>query len=211
MATRNNKRLSLSILLLIIIHLAGIIGLHSSYRNLFLTATPFNLILTAFLLVYNHKDLNRSFFIFLFLSFIIGYFVEVIGVSTGMIFGHYYYEETLGFKILNVPVIIGINWFILTFCAGVICDKIKSNIYIKSCIAGVMLVIMDFVIERIAPEYNFWYWDHGIIPVQNYIAWFVVSFLLLLLFYKLNFSKVNKLAAAVFIIQIIFFAVSGLI
>jgi uncharacterized membrane protein len=211
MQEQSNKRLFISTLLVIIVHLAGIIGMLTPYRDLFLMMTPVNLLLSAFLLLYNHKDLNKQFILFLLISFFTGFFIEVIGVNTGLIFGHYTYENTLGFKIFNVPVIIGINWFILTYCAGVICDKIKSSMYVKSCVGALMLVVMDLLIERIAPEYNFWSWLNNIIPIQNYIAWFFISFILLLLFFKLNFDKKNKLAPTLFIIQLIFFALLAII
>jgi bisanhydrobacterioruberin hydratase len=207
----NGKRLLWSTLLLVIIHLAGIIGLLSSYRNLFLMVTPLNLILSAFLLVHNHIGINKQFFLFLLISFFTGFLVELIGVNTGILFGHYTYESALGFKLLNVPVIIGINWFILTFCAGIICNKIKGSIYLRSCIGACMLVVMDYLIERIAPQYYFWTWRNGIIPFQNYVAWFIISFVILLVFYKLNFNKMNRLAPSLFVIQLVFFALLGII
>src|SRR5689334_23098853 len=37
---------------------------------------------------------------------------EVIGVATGAIFGAYSYGEVLGFKLLEVPLIIGLNWVV---------------------------------------------------------------------------------------------------
>jgi bisanhydrobacterioruberin hydratase len=211
MEEKNNTRLFLSIVLLIIIHIAGIIGLFTSYRHLFLMATPFNLMLSALLLLINHKEFNRQFWLFIFISMTIGYLIEVTGVKTGIIFGSYHYGNSLGFKILDVPLIIAVNWFILTYCAGVICNKIKSNIFIKSLSGSLMLVTMDVLIEHIAAEYDFWYWQNGTIPLQNYMAWFLVSFLILLTFYKLNFAKVNKLAPVLFVIQMIFFALLGLL
>lgn len=210
MNEKRDWRLLLSTILLIIVHIAGVIGLNTSYRNLFLALTPANLLLSSVLLLLNHKEFNKSFLLFILISFLSGFFIEVIGVNTGLIFGNYTYETALGFKILNVPVIIGVNWFILIYSAGIICDKIKSNIYIKSLIGAFMLVILDVLIERIAPEYHFWSWDQGIIPLQNYLAWFVVSFLIILTFYKLNFTKTNKLAPSLFIIQLVFFTLLDL-
>jgi uncharacterized membrane protein len=194
-----------STLLLIIIHIAGVIGLNSVYKELFLALTPANLLLSATLLIVNHKEFNTSFFLFFLISFVGGYLIEVAGVHTGLIFGNYSYGNSLGIKLYNVPLIIGLNWFILSYCAGVICNKIKSNPYIKSGVAAFLLVIIDVLIEKIAPEYDFWSWSGGVIPLQNYIAWFVISFLIILTFYKLNFEKTNKLAPSLFIIQLVFF------
>ena len=203
-------RRKVSTIILIVIHLAGIIGLHSVYKDLFLMFTPFNLLLSITLLLLNHKEFNRSFYIFCFIVFLSGYFIELIGVRTGTIFGHYAYGNTLGIKLLEVPVIIGINWLILLYCIGVICNGLKFSILIKSILGALMLVILDFFIEIVAVKYDFWSWSASTPPVQNFIAWFIISFLLLLLFNALNFNKSNKLAKGLFIIQLVFFVVLAL-
>ena len=59
------------------------------------------------------------FFIF---AFSIGFLVEVIGVNYGIIFGNYTYGKVLGFKVLNVPLMIGVNWFFLSIACGGISD-----------------------------------------------------------------------------------------
>jgi putative membrane protein len=55
-----------------------------------------------------------------------GFFIEAIGVNTGLIFGNYVYKTTLGWKFLETPLIIGVNWILLT-CSVVysIENKIK--------------------------------------------------------------------------------------
>lgn len=45
---------------------------------------------------------------------------EILVVSYGIIFGNYKYGEILGYKVLGVPLIIGINWCILTLIKGAI-------------------------------------------------------------------------------------------
>ena len=68
-----------------------------------------------------------------------------------------------------------------------------------------MMVFLDFFIEPVAIKYDFWSWTKIVIPFQNYIVWYIVSFLFLMLFYSSNFKKENKLAPILFIIQLIFF------
>lgn len=202
---QKDKTLFVTTIILVVIHLAGVIGILSSYCGLFLMLSPLNLLISTFLLFLNHKEFNRNFYIFCAISFLTGFFIEVVGVRTGMIFGDYTYDRTLGFQVFNVPVIIGVNWLMLIYSIGSILSELNSSIVIKSVLGAMMLVTLDFFIEPVAVKYNFWDWYEGTVPMQNYIAWFFVSFALLLLFYKLNFNKENRLAKALFIVQLVFF------
>jgi putative membrane protein len=207
---QKDMRLFVSTIILVIIHIAGIIGIHSPLKDLFLMLTPFNLIMCITLLFINHSTFNKSFFLFCFITFFISFFIEVAGVRTGIIFGNYAYGQTLGLKALDVPIIIGANWMMLIYCVGVICNKIKTSVILKSLIGSSILVVFDYVIEPVAIKYNYWTWNHSNVPLQNYVGWFVVSFLLLLLFNFLNFTKNNKLAQSLFIIQFVFFILLAL-
>ena len=44
--------------------------------------------------------------------------VELVGTKTGMLFGDYSYGKVLGPALQGVPLIIGINWFIMMYCCG---------------------------------------------------------------------------------------------
>ena len=92
------------------------------------------------------------------------------------------------------------------------CDqyKKKTSVILKSLIGSSILVIFDYVLEPVAIKYDYWTWHHANVPLQNYVGWFVVSFLLLLLFNFLNFTKNNKLAQTLFIIQFVFFILLAL-
>jgi putative membrane protein len=204
---RTEKILSISTIILVILHVAGLLGILSPYRNLFLMLSPINLLLSAFLLFINQKELTKSFYIFCVVSFLAGFFIEVIGINTGLIFGKYTYGASLGFKLINVPLIIGINWLILIYSIGVICNNLKINIIYKSLLGAAMLVILDFFIEPVAVKYDFWLWNNSVVPVQNYIGWFVTSSCLLFLFHKMEFNKSNNLARALYIIQLVFFVI----
>jgi putative membrane protein len=203
---QKDRTLFVSTILIIVVHLAGVIGLFSAYQNLFLQLTPINLLISSFLLFLNHKQFNTAFYTFLGISFLLGFFIEMIGVKTGFIFGQYHYGDTLGLKIGNVPIIIGLNWLMLVYCLGIICNQLKITIFFKSILGSIMLVALDLLIEPVAVKFNFWSWESKYIPVQNYIAWFFVSFILLFFFNILPFDKNNKLAKALFIVQLVFFA-----
>jgi putative membrane protein len=204
MIKKEKNILFISTLVLVIVHLAGVIGIHSCYNDTFLSLTPANLVLSASLLICNQKEFNPAFFIFLVSTFLIGFFIEVVGVHTGIVFGWYTYGERLGFKLWDVPLVMGLNWLVLIFAAGVISNRIRSNKFVKSAVGACLLIVLDFVLEPVAIKFGFWSWS-GSIPLKNYVAWYLISYILLLLFHSLQFNKENKLAQPLYIIQLVFF------
>jgi len=135
-----------------------------------------------------------------------GFFIEVIGVNTGLIFGDYSYGEALGLKVLSTPLLIGVNWLILIYCTGVLLEYFKlKNSIIFSLIGALILLGIDFLIEPVAIRFNYWSWSGGQIPLQNYIGWYIFSFLLFFVFKGLDFNKNNKAAIVLLFAQIGFF------
>jgi putative membrane protein len=192
-------------------YLAGIIGLSfSSTQTFFQYLTPFHLLSSFVFLILSQENRNTSFWKFVILAISVGYLIEVLGVKTQMIFGAYAYQTTLGLKILGVPPMIGINWFLMVFCAGILIEKItkkSSNIFQKTTLGAILLTIFDFIAEPVAISQNMWTWTYGTPPLQNYIAWFIVAFVLLFAFFKLKLRKNNPLGVALFFFQLLFFAV----
>ena len=94
---------------LIIIHLVGVIGLSSSYQASFLSLTATNLYLSLGILLAFHKEWNKHFLFFILLCFAVGLSVEILGVATGLLFGNYHYGASLGFKIIDVPIVMGLS------------------------------------------------------------------------------------------------------
>lgn len=202
----------LSIIFIIVFHIVGLLGfIYSEYQDFFLSFVPFHLLLMAGILVANQKEFNKSFYLGMLTVMLSGFMVEVVGVATGTIFGSYTYGKTLGYKLAEVPLIIGVNWFLLVFSIGAVLKKyFKHQRNLKSLIGAAVLVFIDFLIEPIAIRYDYWSWADSFVPLQNYVAWFIVSFILLRIYYELEFRKTNKVAATLLICQIVFFAVLNL-
>ncbi|MFT7267924.1 MAG: putative membrane protein [Candidatus Endobugula sp.] len=193
---------------LIATHTAGAIGLlYEPTSALFQMLTPFNLLVTGALIFHFEEKKTTSYFIFIFLIAALGFFAEVLGVKTGVIFGEYTYGDTLGFKIFDVPLSIGLNWAILIYISGIVSNRIAKNTIVRSVIGALIMVVLDILIEPVAIEYDFWNWGAANIPMQNYFGWFILSLLLHGIFQKLKFEKNNTLALKLLIIQFIFFAV----
>lgn len=201
----NYSKVNISIVVLFIFHIVGVIGLSSAYQELFLMLTPFNLLLSLGLYVWANNDFSSQFFKLMFVLFAVGYLVEVIGVNTGVLFGEYTYGKTLGLKLLDTPLIIGINWILLSLSTFSVSSYFLKNKLPTILLASVLMVLMDILIEPIAISLDFWSWAEGDIPLQNYIMWFIVSLIMGVL---INFCKPKldyRISFGLLLSQIIFF------
>lgn len=205
-----NKK-NISIAVIIIFHLVGLIGFSvDELIPLFKIMVPAHLLLMTFILFFNHKDWNTHFYVFLVSVFLFSFTLESIGTNTGVIFGEYTYLTTLGYKIFNTPLMIGINWIILVYSAGVYLHRLMpsnsaSSVLIKSLMGAAILTIIDFFIEPMAIKYEYWTWHGTTVPLQNYVAWFITAFVFMLVFNKLKFNKSNPIAHILLIVQSLFF------
>lgn len=132
-------------------------------------------------------------------------FAELIGVNTGYLFGDYVYGNNLGPKIGGVPILIGINWAILVLSCGEIAGLTKLPTFVKALLGGTLMVFLDFFMEPLAPALDFWYWSTPHAPIFNYVTWFVIAFILILLFQKKTTQTNTTLAIHIYLTQLIFF------
>lgn len=198
---------TVAIALIVLFHLVGLIGLSvNSLRPLFLQIVPWHLLLMMLIIFFSHKRFDIKFILFAAIVFIIGYFIEWAGVHTGLLFGNYAYGKTLGIQISSIPLIIGVNWFLLIYATGVLLQQSRLKNKLPRIIAGALILVMlDALIEPAARSFNYWHWAGNIIPVQNYICWFFVSTVMLFLFEKFRFEKQNIVAPVLLIAQFVFF------
>lgn len=195
-----------SAILLTAMHLAGLAGLNwPPTQPYFLLLVPFNLVATLALVLLAHRDFTRPFFAFCILTFLTGFFAEVVGVQTGLLFGNYTYGETLGWKVFGVPLLLGCNWLTLIYCTGIVADKYVGIKWLKPVAASVLMVLIDILIEPVAMRLDFWSWQHNTVPLQNYAGWFGVSLLLQILFQRLAPRSHNPLAGLAYAVQFAFF------
>jgi putative membrane protein len=209
--------------LAILFHVSGLIGiLYTPYKEWFIQNTPLNLCLMAILLVWTQPGKKFSFFLFFAISFLVGMGTEMIGVNTGWLFGEYAYGDILGPTFNGVPWLIGLNWVVVVFCSGSIMVHVQDwfkrrftneESDMPSRVTAISLVIdgallatfFDWVMEPVAMKLGFWQWQDGAPPFYNYLCWFIISALLLVLYRSLSFTKPNHFAVHLFIIQVLFF------
>lgn len=198
-----------AILVVMLFHLVGLIGvLIPPLQHLFLLLVPFHLGLMMLILTFTHRPFNGRFVAFILMVITVGSIAEWTGIHTALLFGHYTYGNTLGFKLNGVPLIIGINWFLLIYSTGVTMQQspIKSK-WIRPVAGALILVILDLLIEPVAIHLNYWHWANGVVPITNYISWFLLTAILLLLLEQFNFTRQSRVGPALLVSQFVFFAV----
>jgi bisanhydrobacterioruberin hydratase len=196
---------SISIILLLIVYTVGVVSVWTGHGDEIMQLTWANLLFSAAIFIINAEHINLRYLTMFCFAFLVGYIVEVIGVQTGLIFGHYRYGNILGIRIFETPLIIGINWAVLSFATAAILQKFQFSIWLKSLSGAVLMVAYDMILEPVAVQTGMWQWENENIPLQNYVAWFVVSFLLLLSIFSMVDKLKNKVAPYLLLIQIIFF------
>lgn len=189
---------------LILVYISGSIGFVVN-PSFFSPFTPYTLLLTCYVFLI-HSPLEDKKFIFAFFSIaFLGFIIEVVGVKTGLIFGKYTYGDGLGYKFLNVPLVISINWAML-ICAGIIVvSRIFVNKIIVLVVAALLVTIIDVLIEQVAPQLDFWQFEGGLPDSQNYLSWICVAFFTSYFFYPTIIKGNLIVSLIILILQIIFF------
>ena len=218
LAAANPRRLRVAQGLVLLFHITGFVGLaFSKNPDFYLRFTPLTLLLTAGLLLAFQRERGARFWGFCLTVALLGFVVEVIGVNTGKIFGHYFYGDTLGFKLLDmppffgVPPLIGLNWLVLTYLCGNLARYVPLPELPRTVLAALLMVALDLCLEAVAGRYDFWHWTAGIIPMQNFRDWFIFACVLQMLFNRASFPKINPLVPMVYLTQLLFFFLLGAI
>ena len=198
-----NKKISIGIIWLF--HLSGLVGLLYIDKNLFASLTPLNLFISSTLLFVNQKSLKKKEVIIVFLIFSIGMIAEILGVNYGFIFGKYDYGDNLGLKLLGVPLLIGLNWVVLTFICGSISNHFIKNKYLSIVVGIIFMLIIDITLEPIAPTLDYWEFSGSTAPIQNYIGWAFTSLLTLSIYQFYYSSKEFTFSINLFLAQFLFF------
>ncbi len=193
---------------LVLFYSVGIIGLLMPVSfPFFIKLIPLALLISLAALAVFHGRFSMKQIILYATIFSIGFFIEAAGVNTGLIFGSYHYGESLGVKLFNTPLIIGLNWLLLVYLTASLPEPFKMHIAIKVVTGAAVMVAYDLLLEQVAPVLDMWYWQYDIIPARNYISWFIIALIFHSLIRIFKAETSNKLAPFLFICQVIFFLV----
>ena len=82
----------------------------------------------------------------------------------------------------------------------------KANKIVHLLLATLVLTLVDFIMEQVAPKLDYWHWENNNIPIQNYLAWsFFGAIFISMLKVQIGDSKPNSVAPFLILTQIIFF------
>lgn len=199
-----------------IVFTVGLIGLSiSASRPLFIQLVPINFLFLIFMFISSLKKWTFQIFVLIATVFVAGFLVEVLGTKKGFIFGNYFYGNTLGFKIWDVPLVMGINWIIVLFGAIYWANYILKNLifnafwrkFLVILLSSLLMTGLDFFIEPIAISLDFWHWEDNIIPLRNYLGWLAISILFNIFVQTLNKVKIDFFSGYLFLVQLIFFLI----
>lgn len=196
-------------LLIVVFYAVGIAGmLIPATFPLFVRLTPLALLLGFGLMIlfYPHRFNTKTLLVFGSIL-VTGFFTEVIGVNTGLIFGEYQYGSGLGVKLFHTPLIIAINWLFLVWASASIIQPFRLHFLPSVVIPAFLMLLYDVVMEQVAGYLDMWHWTGGSIPLQNYAAWFLISVAFQLLINAARIKTDHKIAPLLFFCQFLFFLV----
>jgi len=205
----NNELRNISIFIVWLLNISGFFGVLSDEKDFFLSSTPFVLTTTLLILLVNNY-FNSRLYIRLFLIFLLGLAVEIVGVNFSFFFGEYEYGDNLGIKFFDVPVVIGFNWVLLIILTGNFVHKLfPKSIFIKVTLGSILMILLDLLIEISAPKLDYWEFTVNPVPFSNYFWWFVFS----ILFHSIYQSNKNKefvVSTNILVIHFLFFGLLAL-
>ncbi len=206
------RKPNILIAVIVVFYTVGIVGMSlPDQRDYFASLSFLNLLLSFGIVLLARKVAIKRFIGFLAFCFSIGFVAELIGVHTGLLFGSYHYGENLGVKVFEVPIIIGLNWGILVVISASLVERFQMSVYFKVLLATTLMVFLDFLMEPIANDLDFWHWRNDQIPLYNFVCWFVIS--LILQYFYFNFNKLaesNRVFNVLYTVMVVFFSLLNL-
>jgi putative membrane protein len=214
---QNKKLKAFAILWIVLVHFFGIIGIWLGQieliPNWFLPATPLTILVSAIVVLLRYEKFKSTRVMAFVVIAVLSFLIELYGVKSGNLFGTYTYGNNLGWKIFDVPIIIGVNWAVLIMVAQQLTTHyigINGRFFSALSVATIMTTF-DLLLEVLAPQLDFWSFTHmNYAPVENFVAWFAVSFCFGLFSYS-HFRNQNRTAVLYGIAQLVFFMVLGLL
>jgi bisanhydrobacterioruberin hydratase len=186
-------------------HISALIGVSLGHLDWFISKTPLNLMvcLLLFLLVYPLDTVKKIMAFAVFFGG--GMFAEWLGVNYGILFGAYEYGENFGPKWDGVPLLIGAYWALLTFITAALMDYTALNSWTKAFLAAVLMVVLDYFMEHSAPHFDFWTFEGGYAPLENYVTWFLLALLFQAILRWMDLRGNKTISLHLYLAQLLFF------
>jgi putative membrane protein len=105
-----------------------------------------------------------------------------------------------------VPVVIAFNWLMVILGALSLVQRLAPPPVPAALLAALLAAGFDVLLEPTAVRLDYWKWQTPSIPLQNYIAWFLIALAASLSFTLLGMEIGSLLPAVYFLIQLLYFA-----
>ena len=142
----------------------------------------------------------------------LGFVAEAIGVHSGWPFGRYEYTNVLQPQIIGVPLVMAAAWMVLAAYVKAMLTGFRLPAWLAALSGSLWMTALDLVIDPLAAGgLKYWRWiDTGFyygIPAQNFLGWFVVSWLIFsaLKLLKANSGQPNRWASSIGLSILLFF------
>jgi putative membrane protein len=171
-------------------------NLHSPIPSLAIVALD---VLSAAAFAYVHGKLHyrlKGILVFVGLCILVGNVSENLSVETGFPFGHYVFNDLMGPKMWNVPILLGLAYIGMAYVSWTLARLIVGDPY--ATVSGSRIVTLPLVASCIMVAWDVaqdpvwgtvlhaWTWRDGGpwfgVPVSNYFGWFANVFVIYLLF-----------------------------
>jgi uncharacterized membrane protein len=120
--------------------------------------------------------------------------VEAVGIRTGVPFGDYAYNGSLGPRLLGVPMVVPLAWAMFAYPALVVGHRLGHPV-----LAGaVALAGWDLFLDPQMVDAGHWRWRDvqvplpGHIPLSNLLGWLLVSLLLMAALSRLPYRRADE-------------------
>jgi putative membrane protein len=172
------KNTQIGVCIIWLFNITALVGIAFGFQDWFMEKTIINMCIYTLLLSLLLPIKSAFQWAAFFSCFLVGMTSEWIGVHTSWLYGNYYYGENLGFKWLDVPIFIGMNWAVLSIVSADTAKAVVKNKHARAITAATLMVLLDILMEIAAPKLDFWYFIGGNAPLKNYISWFFVALLI---------------------------------
>jgi carotene biosynthesis associated membrane protein len=113
----------------------------------------------------------------------VGFAVESVGTRTGYPFGSYAYNNSLGARLRDVPLVIPLAWTMMAWPALAAARRLSNKRLGVALVGGWALASWDLFLDPQMVRAGHWSWLHktpGLqgIPFTNYAGWLLVSIVL---------------------------------
>lgn len=200
-----------SVFFLWLTYVSVLIGMGFGYTDWFISKTPLNQLLCFVLLLLNYPVFEKRLILVFVACFGIGFGAELIGVHTGLLFGDYQYLHNFGPKFAGVPWLIGVNWALLAFVTYGLCNALRIPNLFKAILGSLLMVLLDVCMEPLAPGFGFWAFTDGVVPIWNYICWFMVALPMHLMLIKVQPDANRRFCAHLLAANFVFFITANVI